>query len=77
MTYTKGEWKHISEQDGDNINSNKDYIKSGNYYIAELFVVKETLKANARLIASAPELLAACKAFVKARTNQELRQHAG
>lgn len=57
--FTKGEWEHAIEKEGMNIN---DVIKHNNQYIATIHVTgtTEEWKANAKLIAAAPDLLAAC-----------------
>ena len=56
MKYTQGEWRHVIEKDGININ---DVIKNNNQYIATIHVTgpDEEWKANAKLISAAPDLL--------------------
>lgn len=56
MKHTQGEWKHTIEKDGMLIN---DVIKNKNQYLATIHVTgpEEEWKANAKLIAAAPDLL--------------------
>lgn len=49
MTYTKGPWT---------LNADEVYGNNGRDFIADIFNESESWKANARLIAAAPDMLA-------------------
>jgi len=70
MSYTKGKWKVSGKIGGDT----KVYLKGGEKYLAEIFplgnipnntAVIEEARANARLMAAAPKLLAAVKVMLR------------
>lgn len=68
MSYTKGKWK-ITEIHKGTATLSKECIKDVELPIATIEFHRsfEMNEANARLIASAPELLEACKAISKAK----------